>query len=354
MSTPGRAATDLKRHPSLDDRFDPAVRIVDYDATWPAAAAEELRRVKQALGNVAVRLEHVGSTAVPGLAAKPIVDLQLSVAALEPRAAYVEPLEALGYLFAPAPESPDFHFFGKPPERPRSHHLHVCKAGSDHERRHLAVRDYLRAHDDEAATYAALKRDVASRHPQDRLAYIEGKEQFVTALEARALQWARGIAIREATPEDWAAIWPFLREIVVAGETFAYDPEMSEDQARELWMVGAPGRTVVAVDEDGTVLGTANMYANRPGPGAHVASASFMVDPHRGGRGVGRALGEHAIAWARSEGFRAMQFNAVVETNTRAVGLWRSLGFEVLATVPEAFRHPALGYVGLHLMYRRL
>jgi GrpB-like predicted nucleotidyltransferase (UPF0157 family) len=181
----------MERHPSLDERFDPAVRIVDYDPAWPAQAAAELRRLKDGLGAVAVRLEHVGSTAVPGLAAKPILDLQLSVAALEPRARYVEPLERLGYLFAPAPESPDHHFFAKPPERPRTFHLHAGAAGSEHELRHLAVRDFLRAHDDEAAAYAALKREVASRHPQDRLAYIAGKESYVSALEARALAWAR-------------------------------------------------------------------------------------------------------------------------------------------------------------------
>jgi GNAT superfamily N-acetyltransferase len=79
-----------------------------------------------------------------------------------------------------------------------------------------------------------------------------------------------------------------------------------------------------------------------------------MVDPGRSGRGVGRALGEHVIDWAREQGFRSMQFNAVVETNQRAVRLWEALGFEVLATVPEAFRHPTEGYVGLLIMYRRL
>ncbi|MGZ6673642.1 MAG: GrpB family protein, partial [Solirubrobacteraceae bacterium] len=168
-----------ERHPSLDERFDPAVRIVDYDPSWPALAAEELRRIGEALGPCAARLEHVGSTAVPGLAAKPILDLHLSVGALEPRARYVEPLERLGYLFAPAPESPDYHFFAKPPERPRTHHLHVGEVGSAHEFRHLAVRDFLRSHDGEAARYAALKRQVVERHPQDRLAYIEGKEEYV-------------------------------------------------------------------------------------------------------------------------------------------------------------------------------
>jgi GrpB-like predicted nucleotidyltransferase (UPF0157 family) len=182
----------LERHPSLDERFDPAVRIVEYDPGWPARAADEMRRIGATLGPLAVRVDHVGSTAVPGLAAKPIVDLQLSVAAIEPRARYVEPLEQLGYLFVPAPESPDYHFFAKPPERPRTFHLHVGATGSEHELRHLAVRDFLRAHRDEAAKYAALKREVAGRHPQDRLAYIEGKADYVASLEARAVRWARG------------------------------------------------------------------------------------------------------------------------------------------------------------------
>jgi GrpB-like predicted nucleotidyltransferase (UPF0157 family) len=178
------------RHPSLDDRFDPAIRIVEYDPDWPALADAEVRAITQGLGGVAVQVEHVGSTAVPGLAAKPILDLQLSVEVIEPRERYAGPLERLGYLFVPAPESPDYHLFAKPPERPRTHHLHVCAAGSEHEFRHIAVRDFLRAHPDEAARYAGLKREVAARHPQDRLAYIEGKEAYVTALERRALSWA--------------------------------------------------------------------------------------------------------------------------------------------------------------------
>jgi GNAT superfamily N-acetyltransferase len=128
---------------------------------------------------------------------------------------------------------------------------------------------------------------------------------------------------------------------------------MTDEQARELWMVEAPGVNFVAVD-DGRVVGSANAYANRPGPGSHVASASFMVDPACSGRGIGRALGERVIEWATEAGFMAMQFNAVVESNLAAVALWRKLGFDIVGTVPRAFRLPDGTHVGLYVMYRRL
>ncbi|AYY13269.1 GNAT family N-acetyltransferase [Actinobacteria bacterium YIM 96077] len=160
--------------------------------------------------------------------------------------------------------------------------------------------------------------------------------------------------IREATADDWPHIWRFMQDIAAAGETFAWDRHVSEEWARTYWMHDLPGRTFVAVDTDGSILGTAESHPNLGGPGAHVANAGFMVAPEHGGRGVGRALAEHVVDQARADGYRAMQFNAVVETNTHAVKLWRSLGFEILTTVPEAFHHPEHGYVGLHIMYRRL
>ncbi|WBC07437.1 GNAT family N-acetyltransferase [Micromonospora sp. WMMA1947] len=160
--------------------------------------------------------------------------------------------------------------------------------------------------------------------------------------------------IRTATPADWPLIWPFLREIVAAGETYTWPRDVPEERARELWMPGPPARTVVAVAPDGTVLGSAKLAPNQAGPGDHVANASFMVAPAAAGRGVGRALAAHVLNAARADGYRAMQFNAVVATNTRAVALWRSLGFEVVGRVPEGFRHPAEGYVDLLVMHRRL
>lgn len=160
--------------------------------------------------------------------------------------------------------------------------------------------------------------------------------------------------IREATPEDWPAIWPFFHEIVAAGETFTYPLDLQEADAADWWLLKPPNRTVVAVADDGTVLGTAKMNKNHMGNGSHIASASYMVDPRHSGRGVGRALCEYSIDWARTVGYRAMQFNAVVETNTAAVKLYRSLGFDILGTLPEGFDHPVEGFVGLHIMHRRL
>jgi GNAT superfamily N-acetyltransferase len=161
------------------------------------------------------------------------------------------------------------------------------------------------------------------------------------------------VLIRPATPADWPAVWPFLRAVLAAGETYTLPRDLPEDDARAVWMLDPPGAVFVAV-EDGRVLGTAKAGPNQRGPGDHVGTAGFVVDPAAGGRGVGRALGEHVIAWAADQGYRCLQFNAVVSTNTRAVALWESLGFTVNGRIPGGFRHPAHGYVDLLLMHRGL
>jgi GNAT superfamily N-acetyltransferase len=156
--------------------------------------------------------------------------------------------------------------------------------------------------------------------------------------------------IRRMSEDDWAQVWPFWDEIVQAGETYAYPLDLTSEQARALWTVPPPGQTVV-LEEDGVVLGSATMGPNRPGRGSHVGTASFMVSGAARGRGVGRRLGEHVVQWHRDHGFRAIQFNAVVETNEAAVRLWQSLGFRIIGTVPEAFDSRAHGLVGLHVMH---
>lgn len=157
-------------------------------------------------------------------------------------------------------------------------------------------------------------------------------------------------SIHTFTEADWPALWPIIEAVCREGETYVYPVDLSESDARSYWIERPPGVTVV-LEEDGEVLGTAKMGPNRAGNGAHVGTASFMVSDAARGRGVGRALGEHVIAWHREQGFRGLQFNAVVESNVSAVRLWQSLGFEILGTVPGAFRSPKHGYTGLHVMY---
>ena len=139
-----------------------------------------------------------------------------------------------------------------------------------------------------------------------------------------------------ASAEDWPRIWPFFRDTVLAGETYAYPEDLTSEQAAALWMERPPGATVV-LEDDGVVLGSAKMGPNRPSRGSHVGTASFMVAPAARGRGVGRALAEYVVQWHRDQGYRGIQFNAVVETNAAAVRLWQSLGFEIVGTVPGAF-----------------
>ncbi|WP_328618760.1 GNAT family N-acetyltransferase [Actinokineospora pegani] len=156
--------------------------------------------------------------------------------------------------------------------------------------------------------------------------------------------------IREATTADWPGIWPIIHAVVVERRTMPYDPALDETGARSMWLLPPPARVTVAAD-GAQVLGTANMYANRAGPGDHVASGSLMVGAGARGRGVGRALVEDMTTWARGAGFAAIQFNAVVETNTPAIALYESLGFTTLGTAPGAFRHPDHGAVGLRVMW---
>ncbi len=159
--------------------------------------------------------------------------------------------------------------------------------------------------------------------------------------------------IRPAVPADTAAIWTILESVIRAGDTYALDRAMPKDAALAYWF-GADKEVFVAVDESGAILGTYYLRANQAGGGAHVCNAGYMTGAAATGRGVARAMGLHSIDHAKARGFRAMQFNFVVSTNTRAVGLWRSLGFEIVGRLPDAFAHPAEGFVDALVMFRTL
>lgn len=154
--------------------------------------------------------------------------------------------------------------------------------------------------------------------------------------------------IRDARDVDWPGIWAIVTEVLAEGDAYTYDPDLTEDQARAKWLAPSPWRTTVAVD-DGRVLGVATWGPNQAGPGSHICNANFIVSSAARGRGVGTALVEDTLANARDD-YAGMQFNAVVESNP-AVALYQRLGFEIIGTVPGAFRHPTLGPVGLHVMF---
>lgn len=156
------------------------------------------------------------------------------------------------------------------------------------------------------------------------------------------------LTLRPYVEGDWAGIEPIWRAVMAAGETYTVDASCSDAEARAHWLTDA--HTVVA-ELDGRIVGSAHCGPNRPAQGSHVGTASFVVDAAARGHGVGRALGEHVVELLRADGFRAIQFNAVVESNTAAVRLWTSLGFEIVGTVPGAFRRPSGEYVGLHVMH---
>ncbi|MDX1934096.1 MAG: GNAT family N-acetyltransferase [Capsulimonadales bacterium] len=161
------------------------------------------------------------------------------------------------------------------------------------------------------------------------------------------------ITLHPVLPGDWPDLWPLLEPVFRAGETYALPRDISEEEARRLW-VEIPEATFVARNEAGSAVGTYFLKPNQLGPGSHVANAGYVVDEKARGRGIASRLCEHSLEEARRRGYRAMQFNLVVATNTVAVHLWQKHGFRIVGTLPGAFRHATLGFVDAFVMYRSL
>lgn len=172
-------------------------------------------------------------------------------------------------------------------------------------------------------------------------------------MAAQPLDYTGAMRIRPANPADGAALWSILRPVIRAGETYALPRDMSEQDALAYWL--APDReTFVAEDEAGAILGTYYIRPNQAGGGAHVCNCGYMTAASATGRGVARALCAHSLEHARQAGYRAMQFNCVVSSNTRAVRLWQAMGFDILCRLPGAFHHPSLGDVDALVMFQAL
>ena len=160
------------------------------------------------------------------------------------------------------------------------------------------------------------------------------------------------LSIRPATEADWPAILAMLKPVFAAGETYAVDRDLDDAAIRDFWMM--PAHEVFVAELDGAVIGTYYLMANRHGGGAHVANCGYVTAPEARGRGVASSMCRHSLDRARQRGFRAMQFNHVVSTNTGAVALWQKHGFDIVGTLPGAFQHPSLGYVDAYVMFQTL
>ena len=158
--------------------------------------------------------------------------------------------------------------------------------------------------------------------------------------------------IRPASPNDEEAIAAIVLPTIREGATYTLDPDMTETGALSYWL--GPDKTTFVAEQDGDVVGTYYIRANQAGGGAHVCNCGYITSAKATGRGVARQMCEHSLEHARSQGFRAMQFNFVVSTNERAVRLWQSLGFDIVGRLPSAFCHPKHGYVDAFVMHKRL
>jgi len=160
---------------------------------------------------------------------------------------------------------------------------------------------------------------------------------------------------RRGFASDWPQIWPIFRAVVAAGDTYPYPPDISESDARAVWLSNRATRRITYVAElDDSIVGTAYLRPNQVGLGDHVANAGWMIAPSETGHGIGRLFALYVLEEATRLGYRAMQFNAVVATNERALRLWTSMGFEIVGTIPDAFRHATDGLTDIHVMYKTL
>ena len=160
------------------------------------------------------------------------------------------------------------------------------------------------------------------------------------------------LVVREIDAQEFHLLWPVFHEVVAAGDTYSYPPDIGFDEARRLW-TGAGTRCFIGTIENDCVGGYM-LHANQPGLGNHVANCGYMVTPAARGRGIAGAMCKHSLEQARQAGFTAMQFNFVVSTNEGAVRLWQKHGFEIVGRIPNAFRHARLGLADAYVMYRTL
>lgn len=160
------------------------------------------------------------------------------------------------------------------------------------------------------------------------------------------------LIIRQMAKDEFDKVWPFYSAIIRAGKTYSYPPDLTFEQGRDIWF--AEGKTPFIAEIDGEAVGTFYLRSNQLGLGDHVANGGFMVAPQHIGKGYGTQMGEAMVEEARKAGYHGMQFNFIVVDNEPSLRVWKKLGFEIVGTVPDAFRHSEKGLMSVHILYRKL
>lgn len=160
------------------------------------------------------------------------------------------------------------------------------------------------------------------------------------------------MTVRKATLRDYDSVWSIFSSVIKTGDTYVFDPETPVEDLQKLWF--ADHMDTFVIEEEGVVLGTYIIKPNQPDLGSHIANASYMIHPDAQGKGIGKMLCQHSLAYAKEAGYHAIQFNIVVSSNDAAVALWEKFGFEIIGTTPDGFNHQKLGLVDTHIMYKKL
>ncbi len=160
------------------------------------------------------------------------------------------------------------------------------------------------------------------------------------------------LSVREVSPVDHDTLWNIIEAVIKGGETYVFNPNSSREKMLAYWL--APDKKVYVVEREGVMVGTFTIKPNMADRGSHIANASYMVDPAHSGKGIGEFMGKYSLHEAKKLGYLAMQFNFVIKSNERAVNLWKKIGFKIIGEIPNAFRHPKLGFTNAYIMYREL
>jgi GrpB-like predicted nucleotidyltransferase (UPF0157 family) len=295
-----------------------SITIHEYDPSWPALFAKLAARIQTALGDLVLRVEHVGSTAVPGLAAKPVIDLDVVLPARADVAEAIRLLAGLGYEHEGDLGIPGRNAFGVPEGEPR-HHLYLLLEGASELRRHLAFREALRRDPALRARYASLKRSLATMYARDRSAYTEGKSAFIEA--AVAAVNPEVLVFRQTLPSDIEELFSVrarTRDNAFSKEELASIGITPESIAEE--MTGGRMKGWVCLDSS-SIVGFCNGDANT----GEVLVLAVLSEYEC--RGIGSRLLSHAVEWLRSAGFNTIWLAASPDTRLRAHGFYRSLGW---------------------------